>query len=77
MTTEGVIALFGALTALITAVTACLIQIRSLRIAVNGMLHELVDARSTAAEKEGELRGRDFVASQPLPERPTEIREHV
>lgn len=77
MTVEGLIALFGALTAVLTAVTALLVQVRRLRMAVNGVMHELVDARAAAAEKEGELRGRDFVTSQSPVAPPAEIREHI
>lgn len=63
MTTEQLVAVLGGLTALIAAVSALLVQVRSLRGAVDGVLHELVEAKAAAAEKEGELRGRDYTAS--------------
>lgn len=77
MTFDQVLGLFGALTALLGAVAALLVQVRQLRVAVNGMLHELTEAKATAAEKEGELRGRDYATSQVLQTPPPEIREHV
>lgn len=75
MSPEQLVSILGALTALVVAVGGLLIQVGKLRAAVDGVLHELVDARTTAAEKEGELRGRDFVAPGPAPPEDPEIRE--
>lgn len=62
MTVEQVVAAVGALTALIVATTALLVQVTKLRGEVNGRLSELVAHAVEAAEKRGELAGRDFAA---------------
>lgn len=77
MTPEQLTALIGAGTAFLVAAVPVFVQIRALRHDIDGVMHELLDAKATAARKEGELAGRDFVAP---PERlyPTgDIREHV
>lgn len=77
MTPEEVVAIIGATTALCGAAVPVFVQIRALRKEINGFMHELVDAKATAAEKEGELRGRDFVAPPEKLHPAGDIREHV
>lgn len=72
MTTEQLIAVMGGLTALLTAIGVLIGQVAALRHAVDGVTTELVAAREVAAEKEGELRGRDYV-SRPDPLGPPSI----
>lgn len=63
ITPEQATALVVALTGLVAAVGAILVQIRSLRKDLNGRLTQLLDEAKTAAEKRGELAGRDFAAT--------------
>lgn len=60
ITPEQFTALLGALGVVIAAVTALLVQVRSMRADMNGKLGELVTAKQQAATKEGELLGRDY-----------------
>lgn len=61
MTVEQVIAVLGAFTALLAAIGTLMIQVRALHDAVNGRLTQLLQERETAARREGELAGRDFM----------------
>lgn len=61
MTPDQVVAIMGGLAALLAAVTALLVQVGRLRSEVNGRLQQLVDASVEAAQKRGELLGRDYV----------------
>lgn len=61
MSTETVIAVIGAATALVVAITALVAQIQGLRKDLNGHVTKLVDSSAEAARKEGELAGRDFM----------------
>lgn len=60
MTVEQFVAILGATTALVVAVTALLLQMRTLTHHVNGRLDELLSLREESARREGELKGRDF-----------------
>lgn len=68
MTAEQLVAVIGALTALVVAVGTTFVQIRGLRRDVqaqhetmNGRMNELVQVHELAAQKIGELEGRDFM----------------
>lgn len=61
MTVELAIALVAAVTALLGALTAVLVQINLLRRDVNGRVTQLLEAAGVAREKRGELAGRDFM----------------
>ena len=61
MTPEQAVALLGAITALVVAVSALLLQVQKLRSEVNGRLTQLLVEATQAARKDGELAGRDFV----------------
>jgi hypothetical protein len=61
MTPEQFTAIAAALAALIGAVTALLVAVYNLHHAVNGRLSQLLQERETAARKDGELAGRDFM----------------
>lgn len=61
MTPETIIAVIGAITALVVAVTAMLVQLGKLRQEVNGRLTQLIAEATDAARKDGELAGRDFM----------------
>jgi hypothetical protein len=61
LTVEQSIALIGALTALVAAVSALLVQVHMLRKDVNGRVSDLLEAAGMAREKRGELAGRDFM----------------
>lgn len=71
MTPEEATALVTAAGVTLTALGTVLIQVRGLRKDVNGLLTRYTSAATAAAEKEGELKGRDFVpppAAAPEPE---------
>lgn len=55
------VAIMGALATLVGAVTALLVAVHNLHDAVNGRLTQLLAERETAARKDGELAGRDFM----------------
>lgn len=61
MTPEQAIALIGALTALVTAVSAAVYQLARLRGDLNGRMSQLIDAAAAASHKQGEMEGRDFM----------------
>lgn len=61
MSPEQLVAIISAVTALVVALVPLFVQIHMLRKDVNGRLTQLVDAASIAAEKRGELSGRDFM----------------
>jgi hypothetical protein len=61
MSPEQFVAIMGALTLLIGAIVQLLVAVRSLHSAVNGRLTMLLDEATTAARKDGELAGRDFM----------------
>lgn len=61
MTVEQVVAVLGALTALLVAATALLVQVHLLRKDLNGRVTQLLDAAGMAREKRGEMAGRDFM----------------
>lgn len=61
MTPEQAIAIIGAVSTLVVAVTALLVQVHLLRKDVNGRVTQLLDAAGMAREKRGELNGRDFM----------------
>lgn len=61
MTSEQFVALLAALTALIGALSAAIVAFRGLTHAVDGRLQELLEERTAAARREGELAGRDFM----------------
>jgi hypothetical protein len=61
LSAEELVAILGAATALIAAVTALFVQIASLRRQLNGRLEQLLAEAVEAAEKRGELAGRDFI----------------
>jgi hypothetical protein len=61
MTPEQFAAIMVAFTGLIGAVTALLVAVHNLHSAVNGRLTQLLAERETAARKDGELAGRDFM----------------
>lgn len=58
---EQVVAVLGALTALLVAATALLVQVHLLRKDLNGRVTQLLDAAGMAREKRGEMAGRDFM----------------
>jgi Arc/MetJ family transcription regulator len=62
VSSDQVVSVLAAITALVVATSVLLQRIESLRAAVNGALHELVSAKAEAAAKQGELEGRDFIA---------------
>lgn len=66
MSAEQVVAILGAVGALVLALTALIVQVRGLRTDINGRMTKLVEAVSTASHKEGELEGRDFARQQLL-----------
>lgn len=61
LTVEQVVAIIGALTALLVAATALLVQVHLLRKDLNGRVTQLLDAAGMAREKRGEMAGRDFM----------------
>jgi len=61
VTPEQLVAVLGGATALIAALTALFVQIANLRREVNGRLSQLLVEAVQAAEKRGELAGRDFI----------------
>lgn len=61
MTVETVVAVIGAITAFVIAITALIAQIHGLRKDLNGHVAQLVETSTIAAKKEGELEGRDFM----------------
>jgi hypothetical protein len=61
MSPEQATALIVAITGLVGALGIVLHNIAELRKDLNGRLQELIDARVEAAQKRGELAGRDFV----------------
>jgi hypothetical protein len=67
MTPDQATALLVALTGLIGAVVALWRETHLTRQAMDGRLDELVSTKATAAAKEGELRGRDYVRGQLAP----------
>lgn len=77
MSTEQLVALLGALTALIVAIGAVLQQLVMLRRTLNGRLSDLVETTRAAALKEGELRGRDHVLELLDVNEPENIRSGV
>lgn len=60
MTPEQAAGLIVALTALVTAVGALVVQVRALRHDLNGHLAKVIETAGQLARKEGELAGRDF-----------------
>lgn len=58
---ESAVAIIGAITALVVALTAMLVQLGKLRQEVNGRLTQLIAEATDAARKQGELEGRDFM----------------
>lgn len=60
MAVEQATAFLLAISALLGAFGALLIQIRGLRSDLNGRMQELLDHAIIGAEKRGELAGRDF-----------------
>lgn len=62
MTPEQWTALVGAITALVVAVGAVLVQLRGLRNDLNGRVSQMIDSTALAHRKQGELEGRDFMA---------------
>lgn len=65
MTPEQVVAIVGALTALAVAVAGVILQVRGLAASVNGRMGEMLRLAQLAAEKKGELEGRDYERSIP------------
>lgn len=61
MNPEQLVALVGAVAALLTAVAVVLQRIGELRREINGRLTQLLEEATAAAEKRGELAGRDFI----------------
>lgn len=61
MTPEQAIAIIAAVSTLVVAVTALLVQVHALRRDVNGRVTQLLEAAGVAREKRGELAGRDFM----------------
>lgn len=61
MTAEQATALLVALTGLIGAIAAVIVQIRGLRKDLNGRVTELLVESTAAAHRHGELEGRDFM----------------
>lgn len=64
MTVEQAVALIGALTAFLGAIAAVLIQLHQLHSKLNGRLDQLLAQATVAAQKEGELAGRDYVRKE-------------
>jgi hypothetical protein len=60
LSVEQFIALMGAMTALITTLGGILVQLRATHTLVNSRMTELVETTKLAAQKSGELVGRDF-----------------
>ena len=61
MTVAEITGLVVALSSLVASLGIVLHNIAELRKDLNGRLQELIDARVEAAQKRGELDGRDFV----------------
>lgn len=61
MTSDQFVAVLGGVTALVIALGTIIVQVYALHKAVNGRLSQLVDVTQKAAQKQGELLGRDFV----------------
>lgn len=83
VTPEQFVAIISALAVLIGAVTALLVQVARIRGNINGRLDQLVQTAALAAEKRGELAGRDFIHrlyQQPLslapPSAPARTEQH-
>ena len=70
MTVEQVIALTGAITALVVAVTACLVQITRTHELVNSRMTELLELTRSSAKAQGVLEGA-AEATQQIPPPPT------
>ena len=64
MSPEQLVAILGAVTALVIALGAVVRQIAELRKDINGRLSQLVETTRVAATKEGELLGRDHMAAE-------------
>lgn len=60
MTPEQFVAVLGAITALVVALGAIFVQLRQTHTLVNGQAQQLRDMTGLAAQKQGELAGRDF-----------------
>lgn len=71
MTPEQFVAIVGGLTALLLAVAGVILQVRGLASSVNGRMGQLLKTVELAAEKKGELEGRDYERSIP-PDPPAE-----
>lgn len=59
MTTEQLVAVLGAITALVIAVGAVMQQLLALRKQIDGRMGEMLELTRLAATREGELQGRD------------------
>lgn len=67
MSPEQFVAVLVALTGLVAAVGVAIVQIMSLRKAVDGRLSELVEATRLGATKQGEMSGRAWERANPQP----------
>lgn len=70
MSPEQYVALLGAITALLVAIGAVIRELHTTRQLLDGKLSELLTSAQQSALKEGELRGRDWVA--PVGKSPTQ-----
>ena len=61
MSTEQVTALIVAVTGLVAAIGALIVQLRLLRKDLNGRVSQLLETSSLAQHRLGELEGRDFM----------------
>lgn len=61
MNVDGATALIVAVTGLVAAVGAVIVQVRGLRRDLNGRVSQLIDVATTASHRKGELEGRDFM----------------
>lgn len=76
MTAEQATALLVALTGLVAALGAAVVQVRGLRRDLNGRVTELLSEATSAAHKHGELEGRDFMRRLMTGAGSTERAEH-
>lgn len=77
MSPEQIGAIAAGVVAIIGALTGMFVQVAKLRAEVNGRLSQLLEQATAAAEKRGELRGRDFIHQMYAPTIDTAGRENI
>ncbi len=60
MTPEQLVAVIGAITALVAALGAVFVQLRQTHALINSRMTELLETTKMAAQAKGELAGREF-----------------